>query len=353
MSCTLTRAWMSIASAVLVGAFGLTLAALAGSATASRGNVTVNVASGVVDINTNLRYENAAAAGTGIVLTSSGEVLTNNHVIRGATTIRVTDVGNGRTYPASVVGYNVAADIAVLKLKGASALTTAAIGDSASVKVGETITALGNAGGSGGVPSSATGRVVALGQTITASDGQGDAEQLKGLIEIDAALQPGDSGGPLVDSNGRIIGMNTAASSGYEFSFQQGSNSGYAIPINRAIALVKQIDAGHSSATTHIGQTALLGVSIQPNGYADYYGDSAPSPGALVANVLQGSPAARAGLTFGDVITSLDGRSIATPTTLTDLLIDRSPNNSVHLAWVDQLGHTHKASVKLAVGPPQ
>jgi S1-C subfamily serine protease len=287
------------------------------------------------------------------VLTSSGEVLTNNHVIRGATTIRVTDVGNGRTYPASVVGYNVAADIAVLKLKGASALPTAAIGNSTGVKVGEMITALGNAGGSGGTPTAASGRVTALGQTITASDGQGGGEQLTGLIEIDAALQPGDSGGPLIDSAKGIIGMNTAASTRYEFSFQQGGNKGYAIPINRAIALVKQIDAAHASATTHIGPTALLGVSVQPNGYGDYFGDSTPSPGALVASVLQSSPAARAGLSSGDVITSLDGRPIATPTTLTNLLINRSPNSTVRLAWADQRGHAHTASVQLAVGPPQ
>ena len=353
MSRTLTRARAAVAVAVLLGALGLTLAALASGANASRGNAAVNVAAGVVDINTDLRLENAAAAGTGIVLTSSGEVLTNNHVIRGATTIRVTDVGNGHTYPASVVGYSVAADVAVLKLRGASALTTAAIGDSAGVKVGETITALGNAGGSGGAPSAASGNVTALGRTITASDGRGDAEQLTGLIEINAALRPGDSGGPLVDSTGQIIGMNTAASAGYEFSVQQAGGSGYAIPINRAIALVKQIDAGQSSATTHIGQTALLGVSLQFDQGGGYYGDSASPPGALVASVLQASPAELAGLSAGDVIVSLDGRVIAAPTTLSYLLVNRSPRSTVHLAWIDQRGSTHHATVRLATGPPE
>jgi S1-C subfamily serine protease len=271
-------------------------------------------------------------------------------VIRGATTVRVRDVGDGRTYSATVTGYDVAADVAVLKLRGASGLKTAAIGNSARVRVGDPVAAFGNAGGTGGTPGAASGRVIGLGRSITASDGQGDAERLTELIEIDAALEPGDSGGPLVDSAGRVIGMNTAASGGFEFRFQSRGIAAFAIPINRAVSIVKQIDAGRASATTHIGPTALLGVSVRSYGS---FADSTPSPGALVASVLQGSPAERAGLASGDVITSLDGRAIASPTALTNLLRARSPSATVRLAWVDQLGDGHRASVRLTIGPPQ
>src|SRR5437870_5118992 len=174
-------------------------------------------ATGVVDVTTNLAYQNGAAAGTGIVLTPSGEVLTNNHVIRGATTIRVIDPSTGRGYAATVVGYSIASDVAVLRLRGAAHLRAAALGNSSSVKVGDRVTALGNAGGAGGRPDPAPGRVTGLGRSIVATDGEGRSEQLVGLIRIDAALRPGDSGGPLVSAAGRVVGMNTAASVGFRF----------------------------------------------------------------------------------------------------------------------------------------
>src|SRR5581483_3163214 len=163
----------------------------------------------------------------------SGLVLTNNHVIKGATKIRVRDVGNGRTYSATVLGYDVSEDIALLKLANASHLPTAPIRRSA-VRVGESVTAIGNAGGVGGRPSSAPGTVTAVGRSITASDGQGGLERLTRLIEIDAALQPGDSGGPLVDAAGKVVGIDTAASVG--FRFEDAGGEGYAIPIGQALA---------------------------------------------------------------------------------------------------------------------
>ena len=147
------------------------------------------------------------------MLTSTGEILTNNHVIDGATSISVTDVGNGKTYKATVVGYDKSHDIAVLQLQGASGLKTAKIGDSSKATVGESVVAIGNAGGTGGTPSAAGGSIVALNQQITASDELGGAsEQLTGLIEVNADVQPGDSGGSLVDSAGQVIGIDTAAS---------------------------------------------------------------------------------------------------------------------------------------------
>jgi S1-C subfamily serine protease len=325
----------------------------AGGASASIGDVVAAVDPGIVDVNTNLGYQGSSAAGTGIVLTSSGEVLTNNHVIRGATTVRVTDVGNGRSYTATVVGYSVSADIAVLQLRGASNLATVKLGDSSRAKVGDAVAALGNAGGLGGAPASATGKITALGRSITASDGESSAEELRGLIETNAALEPGDSGGPLVDSSGRVLGIDTAGSQSFQFQYRGGSGSGggYAIPIDRAMTLARQILSAHSSsATTHVGPSPMIGVGVQPRG--GYYGDYA-GPGAVVTDVLPSSPADRAGLGTGDTITAIDGRKIDSPSTLTNLLLLRAPGDTIHVAWVDQFGNTRKAAVKLATGPPQ
>jgi S1-C subfamily serine protease len=184
--------------------------------------------------------------GTGVVITSSGEVLTNNHVIAGATSISVTDLGNGRTYSATVVGTDVAHDIAVLQLQGASGLKTITVGDSSKVAVGDNVTALGNAQGTGGPSSISTGQVTALNQSITATDETGtNPEQLTGLIQISAPLQPGDSGGPLVNSKGQIVGIDTAASVSFRFRrAQTTSNEAYAVPINEAIAIAQQIVSG-------------------------------------------------------------------------------------------------------------
>src|SRR5215468_1744252 len=176
----------------------------------------------LVDINTNLALQGGQAAGTGQVLTSDGEILTNNHVIAGATSIKATDIGNGRTYTAKVVGYDQTKDIAVLQLQGASGLQTADLGDSSSASVGQKVVALGNALGKGGTPSVATGHVAGLGAAITASDaGAGTSERLTGLIHHNAGIQPGDSGGPLVNTAGEVIGINTAASSGTDVQSQQ------------------------------------------------------------------------------------------------------------------------------------
>ena len=211
----------------------------------------------LVDVVSTLGNQGASAAGTGIVLTSNGTVLTNNHVIRGATSIKVTDVGNGRTYTAMVVGYDASKDVAVIQLQNASGLTTANLGDSSSVRSGDSVTALGNAGGKGGTPSVATGAVTALNQGITASDeGSGvNSEQLTGLIETNADIQPGDSGGALVNSFGQVIGMNTAASSGTQFQSESGQSAAqaYAIPVDNAESIAKQIEAGQGSSTVHIG----------------------------------------------------------------------------------------------------
>ena len=218
---------------------------------------------GVVDINTVIDYGAAEAAGTGIVLTSNGEILTNNHVIDGATSIKVTIVSTGKSYTATVVGDDPTDDVAVLQLSGASGLATAKLGDSSSVAVGNTVTAVGNAGGTGGTPSAATGTVTALNQSITATDeGGGNSENLTGMIEINADIQAGDSGGPLYSASGTVIGIDTAASSQ---SFNS-TTTGFAIPINKALSIAKQIESGTETSTIHIGPTAFLGVELGSGG---------------------------------------------------------------------------------------
>jgi S1-C subfamily serine protease len=304
---------------------------------------------GLVDVVSTLGYQQATASGTGLVLTSSGEVLTNNHVIAGATSIAVTDVGNGRTYQATVVGYNQSHDIAVLQLRGASGLKTVTLGNSSTATVGQTVVALGNAGGKGGTPSVATGQITGLGASITASDeGAGTSEHLTGLIHTNAGIQPGDSGGPLVNTAGQVIGINTAASS--TFQFAQTQTQAYAIPVNEAVSIASQIEAGTSSATVHIGATGFLGVEILSASSAA--ADGLPSgTGATVAGVISGSPAASAGLAAGDVITGVGGHSVSSPSGVQSALESRHPGDHVSISWTDQAGQASSATVVLTTGP--
>jgi S1-C subfamily serine protease len=350
-------AWSTGSPTVAATGTSGTTSGVSGSSSSKSGTTDVSaiaakVDPGLVDIDTTLGYDDEEAAGTGIVLTASGVILTNNHVIDGATTISVTDVGNGKMYSASVVGYDTTKDVAVLQLHGASGLQTASI-DTASASVGETVVGIGNAGGTGGTPSAAGGTVTALDQSITASDeGDSTSEQLTGLIETNADIQAGDSGGSLVDSAGQVIGMDTAASSG--FSFQSAGESsgyqGYAIPIGEAITLAKQIEAGNASSTVHIGTTAFLGVEIDAAG--EGYGN-AVSSGATVAEVITDSPAQEAGLASGDVITSVNGDAVASAQSLSGLLAPDQPGNKVTIGWTDASGATQTATVTLSSGPPQ
>jgi S1-C subfamily serine protease len=343
------HARLILASVVAVVAVGLG----AGLAFARGSGSTIGT--GVVVVDTNLGYQGGAAAGTGIVLTSSGEVLTNNHVIRGATSVEVVVPGTTHKYPAKVVGYDVTADMAVLQLGGASNLKTASLGDSSKVTVGEAVEAVGNAGGTGTL-TPASGTVTGLARSITAGDGQGGSERLTGLIETDVALEPGDSGGPLLNKKGQVIGMDTAASAGFTFQ-AAAANDAYAIPINTALALATQIESGKATTVVHIGPTAFLGIEIASTvaddgfGYGGY-GGAAPA-GGLVAGTVAGGPAASAGLTAGDVITAIDGRTVSSPSTISSVILTKKPGSKIAVTYTDQSGASQTTTVTLATGPPQ
>ena len=335
---------------VLLIVVGLLVASVAAGIALARGAATP-IGTGVVVIDTNLAYQGGAAAGTGMVLTSSGEVLTNHHVISGATTIKVVVPKTGHSYTARVVGYDRTADVAVLQLQGASNLKTVST-SSAKISVGATVTALGNAGGSGSI-TSATGTVTGLGKSITASDGAGSPEQLTGLIEMNAGVEPGDSGGPLVNSQGQVVGMDTAASAQFGFQDTAAATDAYAIPIAKALTIAHAISSGKASATVHIGATAFLGIEVAP---VDSYGfgrQGASTSGALIAGVVSGGPAARAGLAAGDVITAISGHTVSSPTAIPALVLTKKPGAKVTVAYVDQSSTSHTASVTLGSGPPQ
>jgi S1-C subfamily serine protease len=287
------------------------------------------IGAGVVVINTNLRLEDTAAEGTGMVLTSSGRILTNNHVIAGATTIRVVVPNTTHRYAARVVGYDIADDVAVLQLRGAKNLRTVTIGSSATLTVGASVTAVGNSGGFGRLIS-IRGRVIRLRKSVTVQTYNGERHRLTGLIETNAALRPGDSGGPLLDSAGRVVGIDTAAS--------PFGDRAYAIPIATATRVTKQIVTGKTSSRVHIGATAFLGVQVQ---------------GTTVADVVPGSPAEAAGLKPGDVLISIGGKPVTGDASITSAVLAHKPGHVVTVVYMDETGTRRTARVRLATGPPQ
>lgn len=300
------------------------------------------VAPALVNITTTVGYDGGEAAGTGIVLTSDGIVLTNHHVIAGATSIRASVAGTTTTYAADVIGYDASHDVGVIKLRGASGLTTAPLGDSSGVTQGDRVIGLGNAGGLGGKPIAAGGTVTGLDRSITAMDSaNGVSEELSGLIETDAAIAPGDSGGALVSSGGKVVGIITAGS--VSSTGRATGTDGYAIPINQALSIAQDIRDGRATSTNHLGASAFLGISVA--------GSAAGSQGVIVAGVVPGSAAARAGLGAGDLVTALDGTRVTTNVSLRALIARHHPGDTVSLTWVDSTGTSHTRDITLGTGP--
>ena len=342
--------------------------------------IVTKVKPGLVIINTTLQYNSEAAAGTGMVVNAGGLVLTNNHVIEDSTKITATVVSTGKTYTATVVGYDKTKDVALIQLQNASGLTTVPIGNSSSVKVGNVVVALGNAEGQGAITSK-PGQVTALDQSITASDEGSStaAETLTGMIQTNADIVPGDSGGPLASSAG-VIGMDTA---GNDANDQQAS-TGFAIPINTALSVARQIAGGHASTAVTIGYPPFVGIftgsgsSSSPQAQAQQQeqqngggtGSAAPcytsnsgltvpsaiapvSSGTLVIGTICGSPAAAAGLTGGAVITAINGQAVGSPDDLAGVLSRFHPGDSISVTWVSPSGQRTTSSLHLTAGPPQ
>jgi S1-C subfamily serine protease len=362
-------------------------------ASASEQAIVNKVSPGLVIINTQLQYDSDQAAATGMVISSDGLVLTNNHVIEDSTSITAT-TANGKTYAAKVVGYDVTGDIALIQLQNASGLRTVPLGDSNTVKTGDSVVAMGNAEGQNAIVP-AVGQVTALNQTITASDEGGSitSETLHGMIEDNADIVAGDSGGPLANSAGQVIGMDTAGNDGGGFGVQQQSTAGYAIPIDTALAVARQIDAGQASSTITIGYPPFLGIYIAEgsdsspqaqaqeqqgsgSGYGGFGGNGFGynggsqgcytsnrdlTPPANIANVSSGTlilgticsgPAQAAGMTAGSVITGVNGQAIGSPDTLTGVVSKYHPGDTISVTWVSPSGQRSTTSIKLGSGPP-
>jgi S1-C subfamily serine protease len=303
----------------------------------------------VVDIDTVLDSggRSGQAAGTGMLVTSGGDVLTNNHVIEGATSIQATVPGHG-SHKATVVGVNPSADVAVIHVQGVSGLPTVTFGDSSALKLGQDVVAIGNALGRGGATVT-SGSITGLDRSITVGGDSGTAEQLSGLIESDAPISPGDSGGPLANAQGQVIGMITAGSSrGFR---QTTSTDGYAIPAGTANDIVHQVLAGQASSTVIIGEAGYVGVQVRDvdAATANRLGLSGRS-GALVTGVVSGSPAEQAGITRGSVITSVDGADVSSSSALRPAIQTHKPGQRIQVTWVDQAG-SHTATVTLVSGP--
>ena len=338
---------------------------------------------GLVIINTALQYNSEAAAGTGMVINADGLVLTNNHVIEGSTRITATVISTGKTYQARVVGYDKTGDIALIQLKNASGLATVPIGNSSSARVGDAAVAMGNAEGQSRIKVTA-GHITALNTTITASDEAGSTttETLHGMIQTNADIVPGDSGGPLANSAG-VIGMDTA---GNDSGDQQGPAAGFAIPINTALSVARQIAAGHASSVITVGYPPFLGIFIgsgsssnpqtqaqqqeRRNGGSGGSGSTqrcyssnadlttpsviAPvSSGTLIDGTICRSPAASAGMTGGAVITAVNGQAVGSPDDFAKLMTRFHPGNTISVTWVGPSGQRTTSSLHLTAGPPQ
>ena len=313
--------------------------------------ITRKVSPAVVDINTVIQTASgsAAAAGTGLIITSSGDVLTNNHVVEGSVSVKVTIQGKSGTYPATVLGVDPTDDIAVIHINGVSGLPTVTIADSSTVQVGDTIYALGNALGLGGAPRVTKGSVTALDQTITASDNGAQAEQLTGMIQSDAEISPGDSGGALVNSAGQVVGVITA---GEAQGFRSSSTTiAFAIPSSKAVDIANRILAGQAGNGVFIGPVGYLGVSVQTldASSAAQLGVNVSS-GAYVRTVVAGSPADHAGITAGSVITRVNSAVVDSATALGDALHQYKPGDQVKITWISG-NATHTATVTLISGP--
>jgi S1-C subfamily serine protease len=280
-------------------------------------------------------------AGTGVITRSDGEVVTNAHVVAGATSIRVQIPGRSGTVAATVVGSDASNDLAVLHLQGVSGLPAATFAATSTVHVGDPVLAVGNAEGYGGAPTVTQGIISALDRDLPAGEG---SATLHGLLQTDAAINPGNSGGALVDTAGRVIGITNAIAAGSRG--QPAQNIGFAIPSDTVLKALPALRAGRNVGGGQSNQTptAFLGVELS---------DTGQGAGALVAAVGPGTPAAGAGLQAGDVITAADGTTIGSAADLRSVIARHKPGDKIKLTWRQGggQGQTRSATVTLAARP--
>ncbi|MBM3663260.1 MAG: PDZ domain-containing protein [Actinobacteria bacterium] len=342
----------------LVGAIvagGLTTAALwnRGSTTVTASNLTVpsrpnaaivgdpldiqslldKVGPSVVSIHTGTRQGDAA--GSGVVLSEDGLVLTNAHVIEGATSIEV-DFADGRSAEARLLGSAPDNDVAVVKVEGLSGpVTPAELGSSDALLVGDSVVAIGNALNLGDEPSVTTGIVSATSRSIQAPSGS----SLDNLIQTDAAINPGNSGGPLINAAGQVVGINTAI-------LADAQNIGFALSIDSIRSLVEDLSAGRQGTESRpvLGVETIDVTRINPS-VAERFGVTATS-GAFIQTVSPGSGAAAAGLQDGDVIVSIDGRRIRSAADVGQAVRSMKPGDSIEITW-ERKGQEQSASAVL------
>jgi S1-C subfamily serine protease len=308
--------------------------------------------------------------GTGMIITASGTVLTNNHVIDGSMTLKAQVDGSGKSYTATVLGTDATDDIALLQLQGGSGFKTVTIGDSSAIKVGDPVVAIGNALALPGQETVTSGLISAMNRSINVSNpSTGQTESLSNMFQTSAPINPGNSGGPLVDAAGDVIGMNTAEASTTS-SGESASNVGFAIPIDRAMAIARLVYAGKASATVQIGPHAIMGVEVTSVACAEgkdgctglgststIFGTTpstyhAPtSNGAVILDVVSGAPAEKAGLAAGDVIVGVDGHTVDSPTALTGQMAVYKVGQKVTVAWLGVNGQRYSSSLTLIQGP--
>ena len=272
-------------------------------------------------------YE-SAAAGTGIIVTSDGYILTNKHVINGATSINVI-LDDGTEYEdVEVVATDPLNDVAFLKIKDATGLTAATLGDSKTLTVGQQVMAIGNALGQ--YQNTVTvGVVSGLGRSVTASDGTGyNTETLSDMIQTDAAINSGNSGGPLVNAAGEVVGINTATSATAE-------NMGFAIPISSVKGMLKQLVETGKAERTYLG---VYTAEITPEVAKAY--NLPVSSGAYIYSsstysaIVKDSPAAKAGLKDKDIVMAVNGVEVGKAGTLSDLIGEYKPGDTVQLTVI-------------------
>jgi len=269
------------------------------------------------------RFYPTEGAGTGVILSADGEVLTNAHVVAGATSIKV-NVGNETTSrDATLIAADAANDVALIRITGATGLPTVTLGRSGDLKVGDDVVAIGNALDLKGGFTVTRGIVSALNRSIGADDNS----QLTGLIQTDAAINPGNSGGPLVNAGGQVVGINTAVSG-------QAQNIGFAIAIDGIKAKLDTLRAGKGAI---VPPQAFLGVRTQ----------AASGSGVTVVEVTAGTPAAAAGIQVDDVIIAIDGTPVTDPEALRAAIAAHKPGDRVSVTLAS--GATRR-TVNVALG---